>query len=189
MGRKICIALAIAATGMFVQQANAQQPYHHDGSLSQGFHYDFYRNKNWPSPFRQMDASAVLSYMNVQRNKGWRLHNTLGTSMFDPETDQLTDSGRAHVRWIVARAPLNRRVVFVLKGDDQQTTAKRVESTQLAISRFIPVGPLPEIYLTDQDAPGSSGQYQTAILQAMTSTIPEPRLQDAGNLTGAGGGQ
>ena len=153
-----------------------------------GFHYDYYRNRMWPHPFREMEAASVLRYFEIQRNNGWKLHNTLGNAMFDPNTHRLTDSGRNHMHWIVKHAPADRRVVFVLVGESQEQTAKRVEATQLAISELIPVGPLPPIYLTDRDAPGSSGAYQNAINEAMTSTVPVPRLTAAGGAGGGGGG-
>lgn len=177
MSRKLLLALGlvISATSL-TSIASAQQVCRDDMSCAQGFHFDYYRNKMWPMPFRAQDARATLSYFDVQRNNGWKLHNTLGASMYDPVTQQLTDSGKAHVRWIVSRAPQDRRVIFVLQGNTQEITANRVESTQLAISEMVPVGPLPSLYLTDEDAPGSSGVYQTAITRAMETTVPNPRL-------------
>ncbi len=154
----------------------------------QQFRTDFHRNRLWPHPFRVQDTAAVISYFEIQRDNGWRLHNTLGAGMFDPNTNQLTDAGRMHLRWIVLRAPEDRRVVFVLKGRDDSATAKRVEAAQLAISEMIPVGPLPPIYLTDQDAPGSSGAYQTAINRAMTASVPAPRLPVTDSGTSSDGG-
>ncbi|MEM8736490.1 MAG: hypothetical protein AAGG44_19830 [Planctomycetota bacterium] len=142
----------------------------------QNFWYDYYRNKAWPMPFRAQDTSAVLSYFEVQRNNGWKLNNTLGGSMFDPGSCALNDSGRAHVKWIVKRSPMDRRVVFVLEGKNAEETAKRIESTQIAISQILPTGELPAIYLTDQDAPGSSGAYQTAVSRAIINSAPAPRL-------------
>ncbi len=67
-------------------------------------------------------------------------------------------------------------MVFVLQDADQQRTATRVESTQLAISEVVPVGPLPQIYLTDREPFGSSGVYQTAVHRAMANSVPSPRL-------------
>ncbi|RMF38546.1 MAG: hypothetical protein D6753_15665 [Planctomycetota bacterium] len=157
----------------------------------QQFRTDFHRNRLWPHPFRAQDSAAVMRFFDVQRDNGWRLHNTLGAGMFDSNTNQLTDAGRMHLRWIVLRAPEERRVVFVLRGRNDSETATRVEAAQLAISEMIPVGPLPPIYLTDQDAPGSSGAYQTTINRAMTSSVPAPRLPPAdgvisGSSTGGG---
>lgn len=176
MSRTIILGASLFATVVLANVATAQN-YCADGtSCGQGFHYDYYRNKLWPLPFRSQDAQGVLDYFAVQRNNGWKLHNTVGSAMFDPNTQCLTDSGRAQVRWIVTRAPQDRRVVFVLQGDSPEKTATRVESVQLAISELVPVGPLPQMYVTDQDAPGSSGVYQTAIARAMVTSIPAPRL-------------
>ena len=141
--------------------------------------YDYYRNKMWPAPFTAADTNSVTSIFDQQRSNGWRLHNTLSTAMFDPKTHCLTDAGKAHVKWIVTHAPQARRVVFVLQDADQQLTATRVESTQLAISEVVPVGPLPQIYLTDREPLGSSGVYQTAIHRAMATSVPAPRLTSA----------
>ncbi|MCA9183951.1 MAG: hypothetical protein KDA51_20960 [Planctomycetales bacterium] len=179
MSRTIILTVSLCAVGFLSLSASAQQYCTDGGDFCQQSRYDYYRNKMWPLPFRAQDTRAVLDHFAVQRNNGWKLHNTIGASMFDPITQQLTDSGKAQVRWIVTRAPLDRRVVFVLQGDAPNQTAARVESTQLAISEIIPVGPLPQLYVTDQDAPGSSGVYQTAITRAMQTSVPAPRLTAA----------
>ena len=140
---------------------------------------DYYRNKMWPAPFSAADTQSVITIFDQQRSNGWRLHNTLSSAMFDPKTHCLTDAGKAHVKWIVTQAPQARRVVFVLQDIDQQLTATRVESTQLAISAVMPIGPLPQIYLTDREPFGSSGVYQTAIHRAMANSVPAPRLTSA----------
>ncbi|MCA9126581.1 MAG: hypothetical protein KDB22_05830 [Planctomycetales bacterium] len=184
MNRTLLIGLSVLLSPLVADQATAQTACPPQGDWHQSFHYDYYRNKMWPMPFRSADTRSVLDYFEVQRNNGWRLNNTLGQSMYNSD-GTLTDSGRAHIHWIVFRAPQNRRVVFVLEGTDQAETAKRVEATQLAISEFIPVGQLPPIYLTNQEAPGSSGTYQTAVHRALTTSVPNPRLSNSAN---SGGG-
>ncbi len=139
--------------------------------------YDYYRNKMWPTPFRAADTRSVMSFFNTQANIGWRLHNTVGEAMYQVQTGQLTDSGKAHVKWIVTRAPQERRIVFVKKGVNQKQTAARVEATQVAISEYVPTGQLPQIYLTDRESPGSSGAYHAAINRAMNASVPNPRLE------------
>ncbi len=183
MSRRYVLGITLGAMLVASGTVSAQQACPEGMTRSQSFHYDYYRNKEWPKPFRAMDTTGVLNYFEVQRNNGWKMHNTLGNAMFDPNTHALTDSGVNHMQWIITQAPQDRRVVFVLVGTDQQETARRVESTQLAISKMVPVGPLPTIYLTDRDAPGSSGVYQTAINRAMTSSVPAPRLPAASNGT------
>lgn len=152
---------------------------------------DKVRNNLWPMPFRSMDSCSVLQYIEAQRNNGWKLNNTLGNAMFDPSVNSLSDSGKSHLRWIVNQAPATRRVVFVLRGNNDEQTRRRVEATQLAISEILPVGQLPEIYLTNSEPVPSSGVYQTAIHRAMVASVPSPRLTEssaAPTAAGTGGG-
>lgn len=136
----------------------------------------FYRNTRWPAPFQTQDINAVTSYFAVQRENGWKMHNTVGHVLFDPKTNGLTEAGKNHIRSILTDNPADRRVVFVLQGQTPQHTAQRIESVQLAISALVPTGELPAIYVTDRDAPGSSGAYQTAVTRAMMTSLPAPRL-------------
>jgi len=155
----------------------AQEP--QQSRLSQHYHaakVDRLRNNLWPKPFTAEDTLSVTQMFEAQRNKGWQLYNTLGTPMFDAESHRLTDAGKAQLRWILTYAPPERRVIFVLKGNNVMESALRVESTQLAVSEMLPAGDLPTIYLTSVEARGSSGAYQTAIKRALDKTIPEPRL-------------
>ena len=184
MRRLLVVLTAVASACGSV--ANAQFPFAQNASdkcppsSNSSCTYDYYRNRMWPAPFTAADTNSVTAIFDQQRSNGWRLHNTLSTAMFDPKTNCLTDSGKAHVKWIVTHAPQARRVVFVLQDADQQLTATRVESTQLAISEVVPVGPLPQIYLTDREPSGSSGVYQTAINRAMANSVPAPRLTSTG---------
>jgi len=136
----------------------------------------FYRNTRWPSPFKLQDIDSVTSYFAVQRENGWKMHNTVGHVLFDPKSDCLTEAGKNHIRSILTDNPADRRVVFVLQGQSPQQTSQRIESVQLAISELVPTGDLPPIYVTDRDAPGSSGAYQTAVTRAMMTSLPAPRL-------------
>jgi hypothetical protein len=150
------------------------------------FWTSYYRNARWPLPFRGQDVSAVTAYFDVQRENGWRMHNTVGHAMFDPRTNCLTQAGKNHIQSILRDNPSDRKVVYVLQGQNQQQTSTRVQSTELAISEILPVGDLPPVYVTDRDAPGSSGAYQTSVMQALKSSTPTPRLTSAG--AGGGGG-
>jgi hypothetical protein len=138
-------------------------------------------------PFRSQDVSAVTSFFEVQRENGWRMHNTVGHAMFDPQTHCITSSGKNHIRSILGDNPSDRKVIFVLAGQNQQQTASRVESTQQAVSEILPVGSLPPIYVTDRDAPGSSGAYQTAVNRALMSSVPAPRLPASGGASSNSG--
>lgn len=145
------------------------------------FWTNYYRNVRWPMPFRAQDVGAVSSYFDLQRENGWRMHNTIGHAMFDQQTQTLTQAGRNHIQSILRDNPSNRKVVFVLQGQTPQQTSARVQSTEVAISELLPVGDLPPVYVTDRDAPGSSGSYQTAITKAWNGSVPVPRLTSQGS--------
>jgi len=190
--RSLLVVVTVFAS-IYGSVANAQFPFGQNASekCPPSSHtsctYDYYRNRMWPAPFTAADTNSVTAIFDQQRSNGWRLHNTLSTAMFDPRTNCLTEAGKAHVKWIVTNAPQSRRVVFVLQDADQQLTSTRVESTQLAISEVVPVGPLPQIYLTDREPFGSSGVYQTAVHRAMANSLPAPRLTSTGG-SGSGSG-
>ncbi len=143
--------------------------------LKREMHTDKLRNNAWPQPFRGVDAAAVVTPFELQKNNGWRQFNTIGSAFFD-NTHALTDAGAHKIAVGLTKVPSNRRVIYVLKGETPTDTATRVESVQIAVSKMIPVGPLPEILVTDQDNASVSGEYETLINRGLARTTPAPRL-------------
>ena len=143
--------------------------------LHHEMHVDKLRNNAWPTPFRGQDAAAVVAPLEIQKNNGWRLFNTIGSSFFD-EKNQLTDAGMHKIGVSLYQTPSNRRTLFVLKGADASITAARVEAVQIAVSQMVPVGTLPAILVTDQDANRSSGELQTQLVRGMRDATPIPRI-------------
>ena len=167
----LLLALGAMSCGAVQLPAQHYGPVHnHNSSI------DRYRNSLWPMPFRSQDTCSVLTYFELQRNKGWQLANTLGTHCFDPMRNVVSEAGYAHIESILRKAPPDRRVIFVLRGADDAQTRKRIEATQVAVSRLVPTGTLPELYVTSSEPLGSSGAYQTAVHRAIMETVPPPRL-------------
>jgi hypothetical protein len=142
---------------------------------------DYARNVAWPQPFRAADANAVTAPFDIMRDNGWRENNTIGTTLFTSQ-HTLSEAGAIKVQWIVTQAPQNQRIVYVKAGSSDQETNARVESVQLAVSQFIPTGPLPQILVTEIEPTPSSGAYQTLVHRALTKTTPTPRLQKFGGI-------
>jgi hypothetical protein len=149
---------------------------------------DFQRNNAWPEPFQTADRGATREPFCIMVNNGWKMQNTIGTFLFNPETQELNTAGEAKVKWVVTQAPIHRRAVFVLVGDTPEDTQRRVLSVQAYISRIVPPGHLPPVMLTDREPEGSSGEYFDAIHRATIQSIPAPRLPAAetGSLSGGG---
>ena len=148
---------------------------------------DFHRNGAWPEPFQSADRAIYREYWHIQVNNGWRLQNTVGTIFYEEGSNELTRAGELKVKHVVTQNPSHRRTVFVLMADTQAVTAKRVESVQRAVSKYVPEGPLPQILLTDVDVEGGSGEYFDRIDNAYRQSIPAPRLGDSsGGSSGSG---
>jgi uncharacterized membrane protein YgcG len=142
-------------------------------------HVDFYRNNTWPEPFQTADRLAAREPWCIQADNGWKMQNTIGTFLYDRETQRLNQAGELLVRWIVTQAPHHRRVVFVLKADTADATKTRVESVQQAVAKYAS-GHVCPVVLTDCEPNGWSAQYIDSITQQFNNTIPAPRLPSAG---------
>lgn len=162
------------------------------GGFKQFWHrckVDFHRNNSWPEPFLSADKIAVRTPYCIQTDNGWKMQNTVGTFLFDPETQRINQAGDLLVKWIITQAPVNRRAVFVLRGDTAEITAARVESVQAAVAKY-GVNCVCPVLLTDTEPAGWSAAYIDSITQQFNATIPAPRLpaRDNGGSGGSGGG-
>lgn len=187
------LGMAFAAgSALFPATATAQhgapQEAHHELTFWQSVHRDFHRNNAWPEPFQSADRAVTREYFCIQVNNGWKMQNTVGTFLFNPETQELNRAGELQVKWIVTQAPIHRRAVFVLVGDTAEDTQKRVLSVQHYISRIVPAGHLPPVMITHTQPEGASGEYFNSINNAMMQSIPAPRLPAAAGGSGSGGG-
>jgi len=175
---------------------NGSGSYQH-GGFQQFWHRsctDFHRNNSWPEPFLSADKVAIRTPYCIQTDNGWKMQNTVGSFLFDPETQRVNQAGELLVKWIVQQAPINRRAVFVLKGDTAEETAARVESVQLAVNKYAD-GCICPVLLTRTEPAGWSAAYIDSITQQFNATIPAPRLparqgssNGGGNSGGNGGG-
>jgi len=113
------------------------------------------------------------------------LQNTVGTFLFDRETQRVNEAGELLVKWIITQAPINRRAVFVLKGDTADATNARVQSVQAAVAKYGCVCP---VLLTDCEPAGWSAAYNRhdhAAVQRHDSQPALPPRQGAGGGSGA----
>jgi uncharacterized membrane protein YgcG len=185
--RRLLTTCTIAAT--FVLAAGAQADWH---SFMYRNKVDFQRNNAWPEPFQSADRAISREFWHIQVNNGWRLQNTVGALFYEDGSNELTRAGELKIKQIVTQNPSHRRTVFVLVADTQAVTAKRVESVQRAVSKYVPEGPLPQILLTDVDVDGGSGEYFDRIDNAYRQSIPAPRITggssgSSGSSSGGGG--
>lgn len=149
-------------------------------------HVDFHRNNAWPEPFLSADRAAQRQPFCIMTDNGWKMQNTVGTYLFDPNTQELNQAGELLVKWIVTQAPQHRRAVFVLRGDAPEHTTTRMESVQAAVAKYAG-GAMPPVMITDTEPPGWSAAYIDAMQTQFQRTVPTPRLPAATGSGGAGG--
>jgi hypothetical protein len=168
----------------------------HHGGFNQFWHrcgVDFHRNNSWPEPFLTADKIAVRTPYCIQTDNGWKMQNTIGSYLFDAETQRVNQAGELLVKWVVTQAPAHRRAVFVLKADSAEATKARVESVQLAVAKF-GGGCMYPVLLTDSEPSGWPASYIDSISQQYSATMPAPRLPprqgngQSGGGSGSGGG-
>ena len=176
---------SLAAIGIAIGSTVSAGERWHD--FWHGVHVDFHRNNSWPEPFRTADRANAREAWCIMTDNGWKMQNTIGSILFDRETNQLNNAGDLLVKWIVTQAPQHRRAVFVYKGDSAEITATRVESVQAAVARHASGCACPVI-ITDTEPTGWSAAYIDSITQQFNATIPSPRLPAAEGGAGGGGG-
>jgi hypothetical protein len=66
------------------------------------FWLDFYRNNTWPEPFLTADRAAARTPFCIQTDNGWKMQNTIGSFLFDVETQRVNQAGELLVKWIVS---------------------------------------------------------------------------------------
>jgi hypothetical protein len=167
--RRLVPGILAVGLGIVSSHAHADWPWKHKSSV------DAARNNSWPQPFRAADANSVVAPFEVMRNNGWRECNTLGSAVFTKE-NVLSEAGNLKIEQILTHAPSSQQIIYVKSSIRKEETDARVESTQLAVSKLVPVGPLPQILVTHIEPNTSSGVYQTTVQRALITTTPTPRL-------------
>ena len=173
-----------------VANGGAQSGGQINGGFNQFWHrccVDFHRNLAWPEPFLTVDKAAVRQPFCIQVDNGWKSQNTVGSFLFDRDTQRVNEAGDLLVKWILTQAPAHRRAVFVLRGDTAEATNARVQSVQASVAKYAN-GCVVPVLLTDTEPPGWSASYTDAITQQYSSSIPAPRLPATQGSGGGGGG-
>jgi hypothetical protein len=178
-----------AATALTALSSGISQGSERLDQFAQRVHTDFYRNNSWPEPFRSADRAAAREPWCIMTDNGWKMQNTVGSFLYDSETQQLNHAGELLVKWILVQAPVHRRAVFVLKGETPEATAARVQSVQAAVAKYCN-GCVCPVVLTDCEPKGWPASYIDSITQQFNATIPAPRLPSggSGSSSGASGG-
>jgi len=132
----------------------------------------------WPYPYNYQDRYAVREILRRQTDNGWVLATTLYDYYFDPDTQELTKSGRLRLKWILENAPARHRIVFVQAADKQEASQIRLASVKTHIAQLVGNDSMPPVMLRVTSPLGRPAEEVRNIRDAALKNQPEPRITD-----------
>lgn len=157
------------------------------------FVHQYHTAHYWPDPYRYQDRGLVRGVLATQVNNGWTSATTLYEQHFDPETNQLNEAGRLHLRWIMLHTPADRRVAWVAAGNSEAVTQTRLSNAQSEAAVIGGPGCAPVMVRVCQNY-GRSAHDVDLINRSYLESVPKPRLPvpltgGGGNSNGGGGSE
>lgn len=147
------------------------------------FHYSHY----WPYPHNCEDEAFTRGIIGLQSANGWTSATTLHEYHFNPENQQLTEEGRAHLLWVSHSVPPQYRTVYVAEGASREIAQLRLQNSELYLKETGIPNPPPVVAQAEVFA-GRPAVEVDRIRQLELMSIPRPRLFYIGSATAAGGG-
>jgi hypothetical protein len=156
---------------------------------SEPFIHRYHTAHYWPHPYRWDDRNDVRCILAMQKNNGWITATTLYDQHFDPATQQLNDSGRSHLRWILLYTPPQRRTTWVQAGENAATSQARMAAVQSEVTNVVG-SDAPPVMLRVCQAQGWSAQEADLVRRSYLGSMPQPRLAvtQLSGAAGSGGG-
>ena len=140
---------------------------------------DKQRMQCWPEPFAHADRKAQSAIFGAMVHNGWRRQTTLGEHHFHPDSHELTESGRLKLQWVMSKVPVQRRIVYVLQGYEEETTAARLDSVQQSLAQVVAQGELPQVIRTHLPPVGTPADIIDLTYRKLGESVPDPRLPPA----------
>ena len=144
----------------------------------------------WPYPYQDEDRSVLRNALTQQTQAGWMAATTLFDQYFDSETNELSQAGRVHLRWIMQYAPPSRRSAYVAAADTPAHSQIRLASVQSEAAVIAAGGQIPSITLRTCQSVGTSAEMVDRVHRSYIESTPTPRIPLTGAASGSaqGGG-
>lgn len=145
----------------------------------QTFTQQFHAAHFWPHPYNEQDRRSIEAFDAAQVNQGWKTQTTLYGYYFDPETQELTRSGREHVLWIIQSQGLmrNQNRVFVQISTENHINSMRVASVNSYLEELSSYVDQPLSVVLDLTSPISRPAREVELYQkAWLDTMIPPHI-------------
>ncbi len=133
----------------------------------------------WPYPYVEQDRCYIRSLSYLQTHSGWVAETTLYDYHFDPETQLVNHAGVMKLQWILLKAPVEHRTVFVQQAVDSHINDVRLASVQAESAKIVGDGNLPPILLRVSTPLTRPTNEIDAIRRAELDSQPIPRIEYA----------
>ena len=153
----------------------------------QEFSHRYHAAHYWPWPYNCADRSYIAEVTNRQVANGWIAETTLYDYHFDPETQQLNQSGLLHLRWIMENATDMHRVAWVQAGMSTDQSQVRLASVESEAIMMVGAENVPPIMLRVCSPFGRPASEILQIRSGEIESMPLPRLEYTSPNSSGGG--
>jgi len=137
----------------------------------------FHAAHYWPHPYDGWSRKSVNSTIAMQQQKGWQNATTLYEYHFDTDSNELTDAGILHLKWILENAPHQYRTVFLQTSAEAGANDLRLAAVSEVASRLTAGQETPEVQFRNTTPYGRPAVEVDYIRRAELNSQPEPRIQ------------
>ncbi len=152
-------------------------PYARPVGCKEPYMHRYHRAHYWPYPYNCADRSAVRQVIDQQSYNGWMKYTTLYAYHFNPETQELNQSGRLNLRRIALCTPEKYRTAYVAAAMDPQDCEIRMANVTTALTTICgSEAGAPPIHLRVAQSIGTPAEEVYLIRGAYLQSTPAPRL-------------
>lgn len=148
----------------------------------------FHAAHYWPYPYDIWSRNRVNSVIAQQEQNGWRDATTIFDYHFDPDTNELTDSGELHLRWVLLNAPSKHRTLFLQTSAEEGVNEMRMVAVKQVAGRLMAGQEVPDVIYRNVMSVGRPATEIDYIRRAEIQSQPEPRIRGGSSMTSGGYG-
>jgi hypothetical protein len=153
---------------------------------------DFARNQAWPKPFDCADRQLYFAMWDPMFEQGIRC-NCLFTSVhFDPNTNELNQTGRSKVQAIFQNNPIGQKIALLQNAGNSRDVQARLQNLQNTIDTWYGQNAFMEVALSDYSPTiftGSRSQLLNELRAKQTAAPIIPVASGTGTTSDVASGQ
>jgi len=137
----------------------------------------FHAAHYWPHPYDELDRMSVHTIVNAHVMTGWHSACTLYEYHFEPGSQSLNSSGRAHLQWILLNVPAEHRQALVASSVNSQMNAQRLAEVESSVAGYIGEGNSMPVVLRMMTPHGRPASEVDAIHEGRMDAMPAPAIE------------